>query len=204
MDFIFDSTTMDGIFNQIYEINYWGHGSGDGSALQNTVEYNNTLRTFLDDHDDIQKVVDLGCGDWQSTFDIYNNLKTPVEYVGIDIVPSVINANREKFPEHTFHCQSLMDVDNLPNADLYVLKDVIQHWSNQDLIEFMDKLTANPHKFKYILLCNCCFQRDEMEDCETGKWRPLRSNMEPLRRYNPRHILHYSTKEICLITSSIL
>lgn len=201
MDFVFDQNTMNGVFKQIYEIDYWGGGSGHGSSLENTFMYNYFVRTFIEDHQDIHTVVDLGCGDWQSTYDIYDNLSRKVDYLGIDIVSSVIESNQKRFPNYEFVCDSITDVKNLPNADLFILKDVIQHWPNENLVGFMNELTSHLSKYKYILLCNCCFQKYEMQDCELGKFRPLSSRMQPLAQYNPKPMLFFSTKEICLITN---
>lgn len=192
--------SMNDIFSHIYEIGYWGVGSGHGSALENTVEYNAFVRKFLEEHSEITSVLDLGCGDWQSSFDIYDNLSRPVEYLGIDVVLSVVHANRQKFPGYRFECRDVMNVDALPYADVYILKDVLQHWSNDCIISFMDALTTRGGKCKYMILCNCCFQQKPMEDCKTGEWRPLFSKFEPLARYHPVPMLYFSTKEVCVIT----
>lgn len=60
MNFKFDE-----YFSDIYNNNVWGCGSGEGSKIENTVEYRRLLHIFLEKNSsDITSIIDYGCGDW--------------------------------------------------------------------------------------------------------------------------------------------
>ena len=80
-----------------------------------------------------------------------------------------------------------------------ILKDVIQHWPLKEIYLFLDYLTQSK-KFKYILLINCCRQKDDNQDIgNIGDWRQLSCNFLPLKKYNAVKIDNYNTKEISII-----
>ncbi len=135
-------------FEEIYASNEWRHGSGSGSLPKHTRGYVRCLQRFLREQA-IETVVDLGCGDWQfSRFLRWQGL----EYRGFDIVSSVIEQNRARFtaPNIEFHLFS-GDVADLPPADLLIVKDVLQHWSDEAVQAFLPTL----RQYKYSLVTNC-------------------------------------------------
>ena len=85
---------MKQIFEEMYQKKIWGGGSGVGSLPEATVRYRAVLQKLLTDYQ-VRSVVDIGCGDWQtgSLVDW-----TGIEYTGIDIVPEVIEADRNPRP----------------------------------------------------------------------------------------------------------
>jgi len=113
------------IFSDIYQNNVWGCGSGDGSTADYTVPYRQFLSKWLHDNK-IETVLDIGCGDWQSTCLIdWNGIK----YTGIDCVPSLIENHKEKYGSNTISF-ALKDILSQPlqkSYDVIILKDVIQH-----------------------------------------------------------------------------
>lgn len=84
------------------------------------------------------------------------------------------------------------------NGDVCILKDVLQHWSLDNIYNFLDYLVENK-KFKYILICNCCSQTQDNTNIEDGNWRYLSCHYFPLKKYNPRKLYNYDTKEVCVI-----
>jgi len=83
-------------------------------------------------------------------------------------------------------------------GDICILKDVIQHWSLNEIYLFLDYLTESK-KFKYILLVNCCNQKKDNPYCWTGNFRHLSCNFFPLKKYNAIKIDNYNTKEVSII-----
>ncbi len=80
-----------------------------------------------------------------------------------------------------------------------ILKDVIQHWTTEEIYVFMDYLIESK-KFKYILLVNCCNQKKNDQSCKTGQHaRALTCNLLPLKKYNAVKIDNYNSKEISII-----
>lgn len=187
-------------FEKIYYTNSWICGSGPGSSVKNTKIYNKIIIDFINNNN-IKSVVDLGCGDWQSSYLIYKNVD--VEYLGIDCVKKVIIENRKKFSNFKFESMNILkNIDKIPSADLYVLKDVLQHWKLNDIYFFLDKLIQK--EYKYILIVNNANQNVEnleLKGIRSG--RGLHSNYLPLKKYNIYKSLNYDggeKKHLCIIS----
>lgn len=161
-------------FEEIYEKNRWGYGSGAGSLPRHTRGYSSMLQEFIKEHD-IGTVVDLGCGDWQ--FSRFINWDG-IQYYGMDLVRSVIDRNTQLYsaPNIKFRLFS-GNFDELPEADLLISKDVLQHWSNQSIKSFLPTL----ERYQYSLITNCVNPRGETEniDIEDGEYRYLDIRLPP-------------------------
>lgn len=135
-------------FEKIYDRNKWLFGSGEGSLEKYTKKYRLFLEDFLVKYK-IKSVLDFGCGDWQfSKYINWNGIK----YHGVDIVKAVIERNQKEFQKDSIDFSLIDDNDFQPqSADLFIAKDVFQHWSTERIIGFLPKLK----NFKYVLLTNC-------------------------------------------------
>ena len=70
----------------------------------------------------------MGCGDFRCGKTIYDDLN--IQYTGYDIYKELISHNQIQFPKYEFiHLDFLENKETLLNADLCILKDVLQHWS---------------------------------------------------------------------------
>ena len=137
---------------QVYEKKLWGGNqtdfySGEGSHLPEIVNpYLTEVTAFLTSFKNKLTVCDLGCGD----FNIGKELAThTAKYIAVDIVPSLIARNKEKFkaPNLEFHCLDIA-VDDLPPGDCAILRQVLQHLSNAEIESILKKLTD----YKYVIL----------------------------------------------------
>ena len=180
------------IFTEIYDKNVWG-GSGGGSTPENTVEYRAFIQKFLKDYK-IQSVVDYGCGDWS-----FSRLMdwSGVHYIGYDLVESVIMRNRRLYSTGgvTFACKHEEVLKEFP-PDLMIVKDVLQHWSNEEIDEFLQRYDWVP----LILITNT--QGQQEADIQAGDCRPLSAKFPPLSKYNPEILAVIQTtitSEVCLI-----
>ena len=140
------------VMTQIYDQHFWGghdHDfySGEGSHLQTIVEpYVKSVSEFLQRHQNKLTVCDLGCGD----FNIGKQLLPYTSYYyGIDIVDKLIERNKKQFDFENleFHCLDSSQ-DDLPNADVAIIRQVFQHLSNAEIQRILDKL----HSFQYLIL----------------------------------------------------
>lgn len=155
-------------FTHIYDVNQWGYGSGIGSRPANTRKYRRFLAEFLR-LNNIRSVLDFGCGDWQSSRLID---WTGIDYLGVDVVESVVETNRKQFGSKTIRFEPIRwPLQSLPQADLLIAKDVLQHWTNEDIHKFRPLLD----QFRFALITNCVALRGETEhhDIATGDFRPL-------------------------------
>jgi 2-polyprenyl-3-methyl-5-hydroxy-6-metoxy-1,4-benzoquinol methylase len=133
---------------ETYARDVWGHGSGQGSLPKHARGYVRVLQQFLRDNR-IVHVVDLGCGDWPfSRMMDWNG----VEYLGLDLVESVIARNRQEYTTANIHFQVISgDLGDLPAADLLIAKDVLQHWANASVASFLPVL----RRYRFSLITNC-------------------------------------------------
>jgi SAM-dependent methyltransferase len=121
----------------------------------------------------VKSVLDVGCGDWQiSRLMDWRG----IDYTGVD-VSSVVLSNTRKFSKEGIRFLELNAVtDDLPNADLLIMKDVIQHWSNTDIKGFLPKL----EKFKRVLITNGFHPSGTLNnDISVGDYRYLALEIEP-------------------------
>jgi SAM-dependent methyltransferase len=170
---VFANSSSEEAFTNIYKNKVWGVNeqgegfSGSGSTLQETTIYRSFLQNFLKTYN-IRSVVDVGCGDW--TFSKTIDWKG-IDYIGIDVVKSVIDKNTALFktPTVNFIHADILSTD-LPAADLLICKDVLQHLPNGEIARFIKRLG----KFKHCLLTNDIdlFLRNNY-DIEFGQFRTL-------------------------------
>jgi SAM-dependent methyltransferase len=136
-------------FSDIYQNQRWGKGagSGEGSDLARNQTYLRLIEKFIRDRE-IKSVVDLGCGDWQFSRQID---WSGASYVGVDVVPSVIQDLNAQYarPGVRFVHGDVVTCD-LPDADLAISKDVLQHLPNELILKFLRRLG----RFKYAILTN--------------------------------------------------
>ena len=196
------------IFTKIYENNVWGHNSsidnsykgtsGGGSELNQCKAYIEFVKNFIIQNK-INKVVDLGCGDLQSSYLIYEGLPD-ISYIGYDAYKKLIISHKKKYSKHTFvHLDFVTNKEEIESGDLCILKDVLQHLSNKsidDLLNFIIK----EKKFKCILIINDGNQKSDNIDINNGEYRRLSVNYEPLKKFKPKIIYSYRSKQISLIS----
>ena len=137
---------------QVYEKKLWGEGatafySGAGSHDAQTVAaYIEKITAFLEAFDRPLTVCDLGCGD----FNVGSALVSYcASYHAVDIVPKLIAHNKQTFKsEHLhFYCRDIAK-DPLPIGDCVMLRQVLQHLSNAEILAIVKKL----YKYPYLIL----------------------------------------------------
>lgn len=200
--------TMNNVFTSIYENSSWGSNqhtdyngsSGPGSALHfNKDTYIPFLKKFIIDNE-IKQVTDLGCGDFRCGFFIYDDLD--IKYSGYDTYKKVIDYNSTQYslPKYKFtHLDFLNNKEDIADGELCIIKDVLQHWSLNNIYTFLDYL-IDTEKFKTIMIVNCSQQIQDNPDINDGEWRPLSCNFLPLSKYGGKTLFKWDTKELSVIT----
>ena len=141
------------VFNLIYRSGHWGRGasgegsSGPGSTEEVTREYRRFLETLIRE-EDIASVVDAGCGDWE--FSQYIDWGE-ADYLGIDVSSVVVDRIKTRYsrPKVRFQRGSLVNV--LLPADLLIVKDVLNHLPNEDIMQFI-RNNLQPGRYKIAVL----------------------------------------------------
>ena len=140
------------VMQQIYDLKLWGGKnfdfySGEGSHRTEIVQpYLDTIIYFLSSHNNALTICDLGCGDFNIGKHLVDYTK---KYVAVDIVDELIERNKTKFKANNldFFCLDIAQ-DDLPKADCIILRQVLQHLSNEEITSIIKKLT----NYKYIIL----------------------------------------------------
>ncbi|WP_178987418.1 class I SAM-dependent methyltransferase [Winogradskyella schleiferi] len=138
--------------SQIYDLNLWGGKdydfySGSGSHDSEIIEpYLDSVIAFLKSHNNSLTVCDLGCGDFNVGKELVKYTK---KYIAIDIVENLIDRNKSLFKADNleFHCLDIAE-DKLPEADCVILRQVLQHLSNAEIVQIVKKLSH----YKYVIL----------------------------------------------------
>jgi len=191
-DFYPDAGGLESIFDFIYARQVWGGGSGAGSDLKNTVLYVAYVQALMDCYD-VRSVLDLGCGDWR--FSRYLDFSNRT-YLGLDIVPSVVAANRSAFGTSTVRFEKADVSAQAPfgDYDLILCKDVLQHLSNARVSEILAGCRSAP----FALITND-YHPDNI-DCRDGETRPLDITARPFD-VAARPVLSFGGKIAFLATS---
>lgn len=199
---------MENIFSSIYENKVWGNNtnseyngsSGGGSDIEyNKNTYIPFLKKFIIDYN-IKTIVDLGCGDFVCGSLIYDDLDN-VNYIGYDVYKKLVEYNSKTYslPKYRFlHLDFCNNKENIINGELCILKDVLQHWSLQNIYDFLDYIVEQK-KFKYILITNCCICAEDNIDIQDGLSRTLSADFFPLKKYNCKKLYNYQSKEVSVI-----
>lgn len=187
---------MEESFTNIYKKNIWGEGSGTGSKMtRNNQKYIDMLQSVLKDKD-IKTICDVGCGDWVFTQHIDFGSR---KYLGVDCVKSVIDSNKKTFKKKNVKFEhKVIGEDFIPEGyDLVVIKDVIQHWTDEDIINYFTQILK---KNKYVFCTNGYkFMRDPKKNAL--KKRDISNQY----RYHPVDINKYPLSEFkdqCLSTQT--
>jgi SAM-dependent methyltransferase len=153
------------IFTSIYSRDSWTHGSGPGSTPAYTAEYRKFLTNYMRSSN-VKSVLDVGCGDWQ-----FSQLVdwSGINYLGIDIVPEIIESHKREFGRENVRFEVLDLVDEEPpNADLVIIKDVLQHLSLASTDRILRKLSS----FDRVLIAQDV-SHGINHDCHDGGFRQL-------------------------------
>jgi len=137
---------------QIYQLYLWGGKeyefySGDGSHDITIIEpYQEVVIRFLQSFDEPLIVCDLGCGDFNVGKKFVSFTK---KYIGVDIVPDLIERNKNRFQAENLSFQCLdLATDELPKGDCAIIRQVLQHLSNHEIQKILQKLSA----YQYVIL----------------------------------------------------
>lgn len=132
------------VFRRIYVRRAWGadeqgpFNSGSGSRGFIAEEYCAWVGNFIRQQG-FRTVADLGCGDFYVGSRIVQD--TGVNYIGVDIVPELIEHHRATFARTgvAFECSDITR-DRLPAADLCLIRQVFQHLSNAQILAALDNI----------------------------------------------------------------
>jgi len=131
----FSKMTPQERFESIYKEKRWmGNGeslSGMGSTLDYTENFRSAFEEYLQEQE-IGTLFDAPCGDMNWMNEV--RFREGMRYIGGDIVPHVIEENRERFASERQHFE-VFDItrDTFPEADLWLCRDCLFHLCYEDI-----------------------------------------------------------------------
>lgn len=146
------------IFTNVYQNKLWGgvaspenespFYSGPGSSDPQIVNpYVEAVKRFFGSLPNKQNAVDLGCGDFRVGSRIIDSFNS---YTVCDVVPELVQFN-QPYWRHLpveFRVVDLVK-DEIPSGDVLILRQVLQHLSNDDISTFTKSI---PRGFNYLLV----------------------------------------------------
>lgn len=140
-------------FTEIYDKIKWFGGWNDKiretkSGSGSTIQYTQNCVKFINDlveKEKIRTVLDLGCGEmnWQK-------LLKPVErYLGVDIVDTVIQCNRERFKDKPYIQFECADITTFPveNWDLVICRETLFHLPTENTVSILENIKKGGNRF---------------------------------------------------------
>ena len=139
------------VFSAIYSVRHWGiqgeFDSGVGTADDGvTGPY---LRVLFEQIERLgvtgADFVDLGCGDFKVGAQV---AALAGSYVGVDVVPDLVKFLNGKYgsAKLSFRCMNMVE-DELPAGEVCFIRQVLQHLSNEQILQILPKLRAYKHIF---------------------------------------------------------
>jgi hypothetical protein len=164
------------VFEQIYTRNAWQSSesrSGPGSTLERTEILRRELPPMLA-RLGVRTLVDAPCGDcnWRQHTAIDLDA-----YIGVDIVPTLIEENRRRFPHPNwrFELADLVE-DDLPRGDAVLCRDALIHLSLADILRALSNIRRSGAKY---LLATSHETINANTDVTTGGWRSVNLMLAP-------------------------
>jgi len=175
-------------FVRIHETNLWGADtsvSGVGSELDATAAIRERLPALLQEHG-VRSMLDAPCGDHRWMESLALDLD---RYVGVDIVPSIIESLQQRYLGDARRSFLLADLtrDALPRCDLVLSRDCLVHFSFATLRRAVGNLKASGAVW---LLATTFPELARNDDIEDADWRPLNFEIAPLNWPAPIEIIN--------------
>jgi hypothetical protein len=164
--------------------------SGGGSTLKQTETIRRELPLLFDTLH-IKSILDVPCGDfnWMKEVELGDR-----EYIGCDIVPSVIEENIEKYTDNhrSFMILDLI-TDFLPQCDLILCRDCLVHFPVDMIKEAIKNMKASGAI--YLLTTSFTGQRINQLDMPMGHWQPLNLLGYPFNFPRPMQVINEKCTE---------
>lgn len=178
--------TPEEIFAGYARHNKWGDAeslSGKGSNLESTETLRGLLPPLLRELG-ANSLLDVPCGDfyWMQHVDLNG-----IRYLGGDIVPDLILANRSRHSRENVSFQVIDLIKGpIPKADVVFVRDCLVHMSNSHVAAALRNICASGSTW---LLTTTFPDSGLNTDISTGQWRALDLTKPPFVLPSPHQLI---------------
>ena len=181
------------VFTSIYKSSHWVQKndslsknsisvSGPGSYI-NTNQFFNLKKIFTKIIDDrkINSILDMPCGDFLWFYEIIKHKN--INYVGVDIVDELIDANKVKYQNKNFSFinDDIVNFNTNKKFDLILIRDLFIHIQNYDIKKIIQNLSKI--NFNYVALNS--YNNKVNHDVIVGNHRKVNLLIEPFNLEKP-------------------
>lgn len=124
----------------------------------------------------VRSIADIGCGDLTFMKEIAAVREGAVDYTGYDIVPALIAEHRQ-LGWGEFHVADVTHEDFHVAADLVLVKDVLFHLANHEVVRALEHLKAC--EFKQLLITSLDVDTNEPRTFDRWHFAPLNLELPP-------------------------
>lgn len=174
---------MKDVFASIYEHRRWGGSesrSGPGSSLRQTEAIRRAIPELVRRYR-VTTLLDVPCGDWNWM----SQVDLDCQYVGGDIVDTIIRANRARYPGVDFRVMDL--TESVPAADLVLSRDCLVHLPFEWVHRAISVLRASGSGF--VLMTHFPLIGENADLGTIGDWRPLNFRLPPFNLPPPLEVV---------------
>ncbi len=159
---------------------------GRGSDLGQTAGVRETLPALLKELG-VKTLLDAPCGDlhWIKTVEL------GVDYIGVDIVPDLVERLRKDFPGRRFECRDLVE-EELPHADLIFCRDCLVHLPLEEVGKVLKNFGRSGAKW---LLTTTFPAVTSNGDVKWSGWRALNLQLAPFNLPEPMRLINEGCTE---------
>lgn len=186
--------------SHVYEHNYWGSDesrSGAGSEALQTKFIEQEV-PLLFKRLNINSVLDLPCGDFQWMRRALLNVNWDLQYHGADIVPQIIEDNRQHESDNIkFSCMDITS-DQLPQVDLIFSRDCLVHLSDAKVLKAFNNIKKSGAKYIAMTHFNWFHLPNRMledDDAAGPDWRRINFRLRPFYLPSPIDVVFEGSSE---------
>lgn len=138
-------------FDRIYRHGFWRQGNSL-SGLGSEGKWANDYTSFVTDYirkNGVHRIVDAGCGDFSVGSRFAGHCE---QIIALDISTEIIQRNRVRFADMNnvdFRVSNLIE-DPIPDCDLLLVRQVLQHLSNAQIESVLRNIEAK--KLRHVLI----------------------------------------------------
>lgn len=177
------------VFGHVYRCGLWGDGSGTGSVPTGEAAEYIRLIAAMAAVGGWRTAVDAGCGDGRVARALAE--RTGMQITGVDCVPSILGPASARY---TPVAGDITAVDQLPPADVLLVKDVLHHWPTDMIRRWLAEVIA-AGRWQW-LICTQDRHPHGATDTHLGGYRALDPRSEPLVAGGWYSVIEYQHKAI--------